>query len=183
MKHAQVINLNEDTVMAFIGDNVIEAATQELMHTIASSLLVDMKLWDLISNAPVTITGLTMTYSSTSRFWTVDIDGTPSIKSILQDRRKYVGTVYGNAAEPENLEPFQITEFAIDNESLDDILMRMSYEIVIDGGQAFFFWYAPGHHGDVSYRRFVAEAYEGGVGATFATDPSRVTHRGVIQQY
>ena len=181
MKHPQVINFNEDTVMAFIGDNVIEQVTQLPMNTIeVFSLLVDIKLWDLMSNAPVTIEGLTMTYSITSRFWTIDISG---VSGDLQDRHKYVGTVYGNTAEPESLEPFQITEFAVDNESLDAILMRMSYEIVIDGGEAWFFWYAVGHHGDESYRRFSAPAYEGGVGSTYATDASRVTHRGAIETY
>lgn len=184
MKHAQVINLNEDVVMAFIGANVLETGTQLPMNSIeVFSLLVDMKLWNLMSNVPVTIAGLTMIYHINAGYWTVDIDGSPSIKGYLQDRHKYVGTVWGNVAEPESLMPFQIMEFAVDNESLDDILMRMSYEIIIDGGQADFFWYQVGHHGEESYRKFTAPAYEGGVGTTYATDPSRVTHRGAIAPY
>lgn len=178
MKHPQVINLNEDAVMAFIGSNVIEAGTQLLMNTIeASSLLVDIKLWDLISNAPVTIEGLTMTYIPTSRFWTIDISG---VSGDLLDRHKYVGTVCGNIAETENLEPFQITEFAVDNDSFEDVLMRLPYEIVIDGGEAHFVWYAAGQIGVAGQERFYASAYEGGTGTTFASDTSRVTHRGDV---
>jgi len=184
MKHAQVININDDAVMAFIGDNVLEVGTQLPFHTIdVYTLLVDMKLWDLMSNAPVVIAGISMIYHIDAGYWTVDIDGSPSIKDILQDRHKYVGSVWENTLESENLIPFQITEFAVDNESLDDILMRMSYEIVIDGGQADFFWYQVGHHGEEAYRKFTAPAYEGGVGSTYATDPSRVTHRGAIVPY
>jgi len=181
MKHAQVINLDEDSVMAFIGNDVIEDGTQIPIHTLpVTTLLVDMKLWDLISNAPIVVEGLTMLYDSDSGYWLLDID---DVEGVLDDRHKYVGTIYANTAESEDLKSFQITEFAVDNESLDAILMRMSYEIVIDGGQAWFFWYADGHHGDEAYRRFAAPAYEGGVGTTYATDPSRVTHRGAIEAY
>lgn len=180
MKHPQVINYNEDSVMAFIGNDVIEAVTQVPIYELTDTLLVDMKLWDLMSNSAKTITALPMTYSYDARFWLLGMVG---VAPHLADRHKYVGTVYGNVGETENLEPFQITEFAVDNESLTSILMRMSYEIVIDGSQAFFFWYDLGHHGEESYRRFAAPAYEGGVGTTYATDPSRVTHRGAIQEY
>jgi len=181
MKHAQVINLNEDSVLAFIYYDVIEDGTQTPINELeTSSLLVDLKLWDLMSNAPVSIEGVTMSYQNQSKYWTIDV---ADISGVLQDRHKYVGTIYPNTSEPESLKPFQITEFAVDNESLDDILMRMSYEIVINGGQAWFFWYTPGHHGEESYRRFTAPAYEGGTGTTYATDPSRVTHRGVIEPY
>jgi len=181
MKHAQVINLNDDSVMAFLYYDVIESGTQIPMNEIdANSLLVDMKLWDLMSNAPVNVEGITMTYHLEPKYWTIDIS---DISGVLQDRHKYVGTISPNIAEVENLEPFQVTEFAVDNESLDDILMRMPYEIEVSGGQAWFYWYEVGQIGVPAYRRFAAPAYEGGTGTTYATDASRVTHRGAIQVY
>jgi len=173
MKHAQVINFNDDSVMAFNNNDVIHNVSQIPMHQLEVSILqVDVKLWDLMSNSAVVIEDITMTHQDVPGFWTIDID---DIQGDLTDRHKYVGRITPNVSETEELREFKILEFAVDNDSFEDVLARLAYQIVIDGGEAYFVWHTE------SGPRYYAAAYEGGTGFTYATDPSRVTHRGPLQ--
>jgi len=74
-------------------------------------------------------------------------------------------------------------EFAVDRDGLELILMKLPYQIEVGESDAYFVWYEAGHIGEISYKEYIAPAYEGGVGTTFATDPSRVTHRGEVTRY
>jgi len=173
MKHAQVINFLEDSVLAFNNSDVIHNTSQIPLYQLEVSILtVDVQLWDLMSNSAVNITGVTMNHQSTAGFWTIDID---DIKAYLIDRHKYVGKIVPNISESEALREFKVTEFAVDNDSFEAVLARLMYQIVIDGGEAYFVWH--NSFGPLYY----AKAYEGGVGFTYASDPSRVTHRGPLQ--
>ena len=59
--------------------------------------------------------------------------------------------------------------------TIQAVLARLTYQIVIDGGEAYFVWHTE------SEAKYYAAAYEGGTGFTYASDPSRVTHRGPLQ--
>jgi len=177
----QVINLNSDSVMAFNGYDVINDTTQiPMRENEVFTLLVDMTFYDLMSNSSFTIAAIVMTWRSVN-FWTVNIS---DLSGYLTDRHKYVGKVLPNPDEHENLRIFYIPEFVIDNNSFEDTVMRMPYEIVIDGGEAHFQWYDEvADFGNLSRCKYWAPAYEGGTGTTYATDPSRVTHRGKVERY
>jgi hypothetical protein len=176
MKHPQVINLLDDSVMAFSADNVIDDTTQdEIDGGTYPTISVDLNLYDLMTNAPVAISSITMTYRSLSDFWTIDI---ADVSSMLTDRHKYVGTVSEDGATA-NMRNFKVLEFAVDNDGLEDTLMRLPYQIEI-GGTSDFVWYNVGQLGVGGQERYTAPAYEGGTGTTYATDPSRVTHRGAV---
>ena len=173
MKHAQVINLNDDSVLAFNNSDVIHNTSQIPLYQLEVSVLqVDVQLWDLMSNSAVTIEDVTLTHQSSPGFWMLDLD---DIKDDLDDRHKYVGKIVPNVSETEELREFKILEFAVDNDSFEGVLARLMYQIVIDGGEAYFVWHTE------SQALYYAAAYEGGTGFTFASDPSRVTHRGPLQ--
>lgn len=176
----QVINLNSDSVMAFNGYDVIDNTTQlPIRESDISSLLVNITFHDLMSNSSFVIESVVMTWQ-TVNFWTINIDDL----SNLVDLRKYVGKISPHPDEAANLRTFYIPEFVIDNNSFEDTVMRMPYEIVIDGMQAHFQWYdSIDDFGNLSLCKYRAPAYEGGTGTTYATDPSRVTHRGKMERY
>jgi len=176
----QVINMNRDSVMAFIGYDVINNTTQiPISEESVISLFVDIRLYNLITGSNDVIEKITMSFQDVG-FWTININ---DIISILSDRNKYVGKISKNSDETVDLRTFYIPEFAVDNDSFENVLMRMPYEIIIAEGSAYFYWYDIGHQGEPSYIRYVASAYEGGSGTNYATDPSRVTHRGEITEY
>lgn len=173
MKHPQVISLLEDSVLAFSNNDVIHNTSQVPLYQLeVSSLRVDVQLWDLMSNSVVTIEDVTLTHQSVPGFWTLDLD---DITADLDDRHKYVGKIVPNVSETEELREFKILEFAVDNDSFEAVLARLAYQIVVEGGEAYFVW-----HNEVE-ALYYAAAYEGGVGFDFASDPSRVTHRGPLQ--
>jgi hypothetical protein len=176
----QIINIGRDSVMAFIGYDVINNTTQiPISEESVTSLFVDVRLYNLITGSNDVVEKITMTFQDIG-FWTININ---DIIGILNDRSKYVGKISKNSDETADLRTFYIPEFVIDNDSFEDVLMRMPYEIIIAEGSAYFYWYEVGHQSDPLYIRYVAPAYEGGSGTNYATDPSRVTHRGEITEY
>jgi hypothetical protein len=77
---------------------------------------------------------------------------------------------------------FKINEFCIDNDSFEDTWMRLPYQVEIANNQIR--WYdTVAHFDNPTYCKFVADIYEGGVGTTYATSASSVTHRGPIVPY
>jgi hypothetical protein len=183
MRFPQVINLLQDAVMAFDGDTVIDDTDQVPLGSGKSITLalVDVDVYDLMSNSHAgTAMGLTMTYRSSVDFWTIDIVDLYNA-GILQDKRKYVARVSESSGGTVNMRDFKVDEFCVDNDSLEDVLMKLPYQVEIADGEAWIRWYDyTANFGNPASIKYSAQAYEGGVGTTFATDPSRVTHRGPV---
>ena len=175
--NSQAIDLLRDTVIAIDGFDVINEDDQETLgiyHGV-TSVPIAIDLWDLVSNSHVATINVTMTYQTTVDWWTIDI---ADISASLSDRHKYVANItdYTNM-----MRAFKILEFYVDNESFEATLMRLPFQVEIDGGEAWMRWYATtADFGTPANALYKAPAYEGGVGTTYATDPSRVTHRGAV---
>jgi hypothetical protein len=179
MKNSQVVNLNEDSVVAFDGDDIIDDTTQLPigLNSGITSISVDLSFLDLMTGAVTTVANKLMTYKSLTDFWTVDV---ADIKSSLNDRRKYVARVLEVIGGSANMRPFKVLEFAVDNDSFESTWMRLPYEVVVLNNEAWIVWYEDGKIGQSGYEKFKAPAYQGGTGTEYATDPSKVTHRGAI---
>ena len=111
-----------------------------------------------------------MTYSADTDFWTIDIS---DFNTPLIERHKYVGTISEHSGGSANMRNVKMLEFAYEEDGLELTLMRLPYEVVVGTSDAFFIWYEVGHIGEDSYKLYIAPAYEGGVGTTYASDPSR----------
>ncbi len=182
MKSPQVINaaslislLNPDSVLAFDGESVIDNTTQ--LPITSSPIGVTLSFFDLTLGSAVVDVTADMTYQSASKFWTVNLSdiNTPGVPLLL-DRHKYVGMVSEITPQPNNMRDFKIQEFTVDNDSFEGILMRLPYQVEVSGGEAWIRWYdSVDNFNDPLHIIYEAAAYEGGVGTTFATDPSRVT--------
>jgi hypothetical protein len=77
---------------------------------------------------------------------------------------------------------FQILEFTVDNDGLEDVWMHLPYQIAIDT-ISYFIWYQKGHDGEVGFEMWKAKAYQDGIGTNSATSAEKVTHRGPIIPY
>ena len=178
MKTPQVINLNEDTVMAFDGDNVIDDTDQLPIGTnhSGSYIQVDLIVFDIISGMSDIVEDIRMTYQSGIDFWTINIS---DISSVLTDRRKYVARINGNIADENNMRSFKIKEFCIDNDSFEAVSMRLPYQVEI-GTPSMIRWYAASDTYFAGDPLFEAPAYQGGTGTVSATSAANVTHRGAI---
>lgn len=185
MKNAQVINFSAissstDSVLAFDGDNVIDDTTQETLGVDdeLTSIVVNVDLFDLMSNsACATVSGITMTYHAASDFWTINVY---DIASILTDRHKYVGLISQPDPKADNMRSFKIKEFCTDNDSFEEVWMRLPYQVEIGGGTAYIRWYPYTDLDFSSSPIFEAPAYQGGTGVTYATSAANVTHRGAV---
>ena len=180
MKTPQVINLLEDSVLAFDGDSVIDNTTQIALGSGYGivSITVNVYIWDLMTNtSPGTATAIEMAYLGDVDMWSIDI---ADIAGMFTDRHKYVARIVETPSVV-NMRAFKINEFCIDNDSLEATTMRLPYQVEIGGGQAWIRWYdSTADFSNPSLIKFQAAAYEGGVGTTYATDTSRVTHRGAV---
>lgn len=189
MKNPQTLSIageNPDAVIAIWGGYIINYTTQEVLTH--SSILVDIDLFDLTDGALVsTVSGITMTYQIPSKFWTIPCLVGTDLGDALADRHKYVGRVSFNALDLyKDMREFFLDEFCVDNNSFEETLMRLPYEVKDDlaVGEMWIVWYdSDAHIGNTTYAVYEAPAYEGGTGTTYATDPSRVTHRGSIKPY
>jgi hypothetical protein len=185
MKNAQVINFSvlsesKDSVLAFDGDNVIDDTDQETLgiDKHLTFIVVNVDLFDLMSNSSLTtITGITMTYHSLVDFWTINI---PDIYTEFNDRHKYVGLVSQPDPKSDNMRSFKIKEFCTDNDSFEEVWMRLPYQVEIGGGTAYIRWYPYTDLEFLSSPVFEAPAYQGGTGIVYATSPANVTHRGLV---
>jgi len=182
MRSPQVINLNTDTQLAFNSDDVIRDDDQTRLYedNSVTSVTVDVVLHNITDDTVAQVSSITMSTMGASGWWGInvaDVIGAP-----LTDRHKYVGIVSQNTALPAepNMRSFKIYEFAIENETFEDVIARLPFQIEI-AADSYIRWYDNVTDMESSTSPlFEAEAYEGGVGTTWATEPSRVTHRGPI---
>ena len=199
MRAPQVINLNFDVCMAFPGDSILRDTDQALIgvNILAplvggvQTITVNVVLKDLClpsSTTATTLSGLAMSYRHNVDFWTIEladiIAAAPA--NFIVNRHKYVGYVSDDGTTPViPMRSFHISEFTIDNDAIEDVMVWLPYQIEIGSPKSYIRWYyttpfpAPGPT-TVAYQ---AEVYEGGVGLTAATDPSKITHRGPIGPY
>jgi len=177
----QVINLNRDKIIGFDSIDIISDADQiplaESPHSL-TSIPTLWTFWDLMDNSLLGYpTSVTLTYRS-------DVDGwfalmTEVAMASLVDRNKYFVKV--SSTGPAGMRSFKILELSVENDSFEDTIMRLPYEVKVDGGECWILWYDDvSNFGTPSSVQFKAAAYQNGTGTTFATDPSKVTHRGPI---
>ena len=182
MKNPQVINLNEDSVLAFDGDSIIDDTDQLPLaladpkgHGLTDPISIEIYFYDLIAGELVIPVDTTMVYNPHTDFWMVDVS---TLTSYLEDRIKYVGRVV-EIGSTNNMRPFKIDEFCVDNDSFEATWMRLPYQVEtnLEFGEAYIRWYA-----DTAFTTllFQAQAYQGGTGTIYATTPANVTHRGPI---
>ena len=177
MRFPQTINPLLDTVVAIDGTNVIDDTTQLPLGPGETVIQVDMHFLSINDGAHYYVEDITMTYSSDVDHWTIDV---ADFKSTLRERHKFVGIINKNTEESIDMRTIKILQFSYEEDGLELTLMRYPYEIVVGESDAYFIWYEDGHIGEFAYRKYIAPAYQEGEGTTFATDPSKVTHRGAI---
>lgn len=180
MKFPQVINFNEDSVLAIDGESVIDDTTQTPIGQggVISTITADMYLWDLRSNTGVGPVGITLSYKTDVDIWTINVS---SLTSYLIDRHKYVANIV--CVDASNMRSFKISEFCVDNDSFEDTWMRLPYEVDIANHQIRWYDDVANFGATDDHLKFTADIYERGTGLIYATDPSRVTHRGPIIPY
>jgi hypothetical protein len=180
MVHPQIINLLTDSVIAIDGVSVINDTTQIEMSLAPWSgalIHVDIDLFDITAGSAVSqIDEVVMTYQSASDVWTLPI---ASIVASLIDRHKYIANIKEGSTTPSGpagMRGFKLQDFSVDNDSFEDTIMRLPFQVEI-GTPSYMKWYTAN---DWVTEKFRAEIYQGGTGTTAATDPSKVTHRGPI---
>lgn len=188
MKNPQVISIagteyNSDSVISIWYENVILDSDQSYIAEpgdTVSPLTVDVILLDLTTGSQLYSTSVTMTFMSDSGFWTIPV---LSLVSNLTDRHKYVARI---AETGETVRSFFLDEFAVDNNSFEESIMRLPYQIETDfeSDHTAMVWYDDvANFTDHSHAKYYAYLYMNGAGTTYATDVSRVTHRGPITPY
>jgi len=188
MKYPQTISIsgdNADAVMAVWGEDVIDDNpddSQAPMGDTVSLINIDINLYDLTSNAGIALAGIAMTYDSDSKFWLIPCASGTTLGDALTDRHKYVARVSDSSGSGAGcMREFSLEEFAVDNDSFEEMLARLPYQVEIDTPQSYIVWYdSDSNIGIAGNEMYKAPIYEGGVGTTSATDASRVTHRGAI---
>lgn len=185
MKNAQVVSLalpNNDSVLAFDGDNVIDNTDQltiAVQKGYTGDITVDVTFLDLMSVSEATATGCTMSYQSGTDYWTIPLANIATQGVTLLDKHKYTAIVKENGVT-HNMRQFKLEEFCVDNDSFEDTWMHLPYQVEISGGEAWLRWYAYNDSNFSGSPLFEAPAYQGGTGTTFATSAANVTHRGAI---
>lgn len=186
MVQPQIVNITRDSVLAFDAENVIDDTTQAILNASSvdfASIQVDITFVDIIDgSASDSAEDVEMTYvevnSTYPGWWTVDIADIVAQMTFV-DRHKYVATVKMHTGDLSNMREFKVHEFTVDNDSFESTLMRLPFQVEIqEGVDAYIRWYE-----DTTFTApalFEAEAYQDGVGTTFATRTDRVTHRGPI---
>jgi len=187
MKDPQIISIsgeNADAVIAIWGEYVIDDNPDDSQTPLTSSpITIDIDLWDLTANAAVNVAGISMTYDTASKFWFIPCAVGTTLGDALTDRHKYVARVTDASGTGAGfMREFSLEEFAVDNDSFEQMLARLPYEVQINSpGQSYIVWYdEDANIGNPANALFKAPVYMNGVGTTSADDASRVTHRGSI---
>ena len=183
MRDPQVINTALDAIIVIDGENVVDDTLQLYLGTGVwggVDITVDITLFNISTGLATTvIVGETLKYNAASDFWYVDLAGvgTPTLLATfnLNDRTKFVARFVENGTLSD-MRPFKLQEFVIDNGSFENVWMRLPYQIVI-AATSKIIWYTATDWVTPVYEAYV---YQDGVGTTYATDASRVTHRGPI---
>jgi len=180
MVNPQIINLLTDSVIAIDGLTIIDDATQlelSLAPWSGKVIHVDINIYDITAGAAATmINEAVMTYQSASDIWTIPM---ASIAASLTDRHKYIAKIVEGSTTPTGpagMRLFKLQEFSVDNDSFEDTIMRLPFQIEI-GGTSYMKWY---EDNTWAVEKFRAEIYQGSVGTAAATDAGKVTHRGPI---
>ncbi len=195
MKDPQIVSVsgeNPDAALVVWGEYVIDNTTQVAITPPSPyTITVDINIFDVTIGAfSITVDSASLIYDPNSKFWAIPLNtGTPVLNNgtTLVDRHKYVARISEHGSTF-NMREFYLEEFAIDDGSFESALMRYPFEITNSlaalSGNMHIVWYdTVAHFGNETYAKFKAPAYEGGTGINYATDASRVTHRGPIAPY
>ena len=181
MKDPQIISVegeNPDLYLAIWGGYVIDNTTQVPITT--SPITIQIDLFNVTDGSTAQVTGGIMTYDTGSKFWSIPLaTGGVSPNRLMDklvDRNKYVGRISEPLAT-RNMREFVLEEFARDDGSFEETLMRLPFQVEI-GPPSWIVWYDS--IDPVGTAKFKAKAYENGSGVTYATEAARVTHRGPI---
>jgi len=179
MKYPQVLNIrstdtNKDDQIAIDSLDVIRDSDQVLMSTLVATLQVDITIWDLMTGMAAVGTALnkTMTYQSGPDIWTIDVS---DFSSLLVDKHKFVAKISQNGSSV--MRAFKLQEFVVDNDGFEATWMTLPYQVEINATSQIV-WYTDTFWGTPVYKAFV---YQDGIGNVYATDASRITHRGPIE--
>ena len=186
----------DDAALVVWGEYVIKDTDPGEQDPITSptTITVNVDIFNVTTGAfLVTVASASMVYDSNSKFWSILLStGTPTLSGVFTDRNKYVARVSEPSAVA-GMREFALEEFAVEAESFEAALMRMPFEVfapVALGSNMYFVWYDTDAHQAIdnvttrlTHAKYKAPAYEGGSGTTYATDVSRVTHRGAIVPY
>ena len=194
MKDPQIISIageNPDLYLMVWGGYVIEDSGASEQDPITSTPIdIQIDLFDVTDGSTATVNNAILVYDTGSKWWRVALtSGTPTLVSQLVDRHKYVARISEEAAASpsRDMREFALEEFAVDNGSFEETLMRLPFNIMehpSHAGELYMIWYdTDAHIGNVTYAEFMAPAYQGGTAQVPATDPSLVTHRGAIVPY
>ena len=180
MKTPQVVNPYLDKYLAFDGDSVIDDDDQlplgKAPHN-KTTITIDFNAYNITTGSLVASSGLPMDYQSDTEHWLLDLTFIPDF--LNHDRHKFVAKISENSGGIANMRTFKIGEFSIDLDGFEQALMRLPYQVEISGGEAWMRWYdgaAPG----VGNVKWEAPLYKDGIGTTWATELSNVSHRGAI---
>ena len=184
MKDPQIVSIageNPDAALMISGYVVIDDTTQVpigVPTVVHADITAAIALYDVTAGAAIaSIAAAAMEYNEASDFWNINLSsGTPALNVTLIDRHKYVARITGDT----NMRGFQLEEFAVDNGSFEETLMRLPFQVEI-GTPSWMVWYDS--LGPATSPRFKAQVYEGGTGVVDATEASKVTHRGPIISY
>ena len=186
MKDPQIISIageNPDLYMAVWGGYVIDNTTQVPITT--TPITVSIDLFNVTTGGVDSVTGASLVYDSGSKFWSIEISGGTIPNRLIDklvDRNKYVARVSEETPYSTNMREFVLEEFAVDNDSFEEVLSRLPFEVKAHPTLTtmHIIWYNVGQIGVLGQEQFMAPVYEGGSGTTSATDATRVTHRGAI---
>lgn len=192
MKDPQIISIageNPDLFLMVWGGNVITDTDPGSQVAITDTPIdIQIDIYDVTGDAAIQIDNATLVYDTASKWWRIPLSsGTPGLGASLTDRHKYVARVSEeSAASPSrDMREFALEEFAVDNGSFEETLMRLPYEVKSHPTltDMHIIWYNVGQIGVLGQEQFMAPVYQDGSGTVPATDATRVTHRGAIVPY
>lgn len=187
MKDPQIISIageNPDLYIMVWGGYVIDDTTQAPITT--TPIDIEINLFDVTDGSTAVVNNASMVYDTGSKFWRIAFTaGTPTLASQLVDRHKYVARVSEDTGTSLNMREFVLEEFAVDNGSFEETLMRLPFVVKPHPTLTtmHIIWYNVGQIDVAGQEQFMAPVYESVGPLVAATDPTRVICRGAIVPY
>jgi len=189
MKDPQIVSIageNPDLYLMVWGGYVIDDTSEAEETTTPIDVRVD--LYDVTDGGTHVIRHASLIYDwdgvNGSKFWRIALsDGTPAISSVLEDRHKYVARVSEDTLTSLNMRDFVLEEFAVDNGSFEETLMRLPFVVKPYLTTMHIIWYNVGQINVAGQEQFKAPVYESFSPLTAASSPATVVGRGEITPF
>jgi len=160
----------EETVIVIDGNSVVRDSDQQELAPLNVTVNLDLK--NRTDGSDVFYTGLLLQWDGTA-FYTIAMS---EISGLLEENHVY----YGHVSDPLGvMRTFGIV-FGITTEDIEqvyNILANLPFRVNIANSEAWVEWLDKATSSIVLYK---AAAYMGGKGATYATLPELITHRGPV---